>query len=134
MAGRGWWLCLALAVVGCGAQEAELSEPSGELGESESELSTSPDYDHDGYATVDGDCDDTRAERSPGAPELPANFVDDDCDRSIDEGCNDPIVGDPSTTICSSSHMPYSAPQIKEPTSIARPTIRLIENSLVYTG
>ncbi len=48
------------------------------------DLGVAPDADGDGYdATVD--CDDTDASVYPGAPEDPANGVDDDCDGQIDE-------------------------------------------------
>jgi predicted outer membrane repeat protein len=38
----------------------------------------------DGYAAVDGDCDDTTANAFPGAPEQ-CNGADDDCDGTIDD-------------------------------------------------
>lgn len=64
------------------------------------EVALHDDADHDGYGTpasttmgcpgadlvADGtDCDDTRADVSPGASELCGNAVDDDCDASVDE-------------------------------------------------
>ncbi len=39
----------------------------------------------DGYAAVDGDCDDTRADANPAAEEA-CNGLDDDCDGDVDEG------------------------------------------------
>lgn len=40
------------------------------------------DNDGDGFAENDGDCDDARASAFPGAPELPGNGIDEDCDGS----------------------------------------------------
>jgi hypothetical protein len=40
-----------------------------------------------GYASVAGDCNDWDASIHPGATEV-CNFKDDDCDGTVDEGCN----------------------------------------------
>ncbi len=46
------------------------------------------DGDGDGYAVVQGDCDDANADIYPGAPELPDN-IDNDCDGQVDEGSDE---------------------------------------------
>lgn len=43
------------------------------------------DHDTDGWTSCAGDCDDTRPETNPAAPEVP-NGRDNDCDGQIDEG------------------------------------------------
>jgi len=44
------------------------------------------DDDDDGYSELDGDCDDTRADRYPGAPDVgQADGVDNDCDGLADD-------------------------------------------------
>jgi len=43
------------------------------------------DLDNDGFSERDGDCDDTRADINPDAPELCGDHVDNDCDRFTDE-------------------------------------------------
>jgi hypothetical protein len=43
------------------------------------------DDDGDGFFAEETDCDDEDADVNPGAPELPDNGVDDDCDGAIDE-------------------------------------------------
>ncbi|NOR76388.1 MAG: hypothetical protein GQ525_14675, partial [Draconibacterium sp.] len=43
------------------------------------------DADADGYTTCDGDCDDNDATVYPGAPELPCDGIDNNCDSNIDE-------------------------------------------------
>ena len=43
------------------------------------------DDDGDGYTEMDGDCDDTDSEVSPGGAEIASNGEDDDCDGRVDE-------------------------------------------------
>ena len=53
------------------------------------------DLDNDGFSRLTGDCDDQRAWVHPGAPEIPANGLDDDCDGRIDESVlAEPAGGD----------------------------------------
>jgi hypothetical protein len=40
----------------------------------------------EGWASVDGDCDDDDPYVFPGAPET-CNALDDDCDGEVDEAC-----------------------------------------------
>ena len=49
------------------------------------------DCDGDGFAPVDGDCDDTQAEINPDAEEVCGDDQDNDCDSVVDEGC-DPAI------------------------------------------
>ncbi len=51
------------------------------------------DDDMDGFSENQGDCDDTMAGVYPGAPEDPANGIDDDCDGLIDEAAPAPGTG-----------------------------------------
>jgi len=46
------------------------------------------DGDQDGYAVVQGDCDDNDPTIYPGAPELP-DAIDNDCDGQVDEGSDE---------------------------------------------
>jgi PKD repeat protein len=53
-------------------------------------LAVHPDFDGDGYNSVDwdgDDCDDSDSNQHPGADEV-CNGEDDDCDGVIDEGCS----------------------------------------------
>ena len=43
------------------------------------------DVDGDGVAACEGDCDDNDASRSPQAPEICGNGLDEDCDDAVDE-------------------------------------------------
>ena len=44
------------------------------------------DNDGDGYAEIDGDCDDDDQAVNPGAEEIPADGIDNNCDGQVDEG------------------------------------------------
>jgi hypothetical protein len=50
--------------------------------------SNCPDADADSFTICDGDCDDGQPSIYPGAPEVPGNNIDEDCDGSVDE-CDD---------------------------------------------
>src|SRR5262249_50451566 len=52
------------------------------------------DDDQDGFSELANDCDDSDSASSPEAPELPANGRDDNCNKQVDEGCNDPATCD----------------------------------------
>ena len=66
-----------------------------------------PDDDHDGYAVVDGDCDDTDRQVNPGESELCGNAVDDDCDGTADGGCG-PISSVTDLTVFSGGTRGYT--------------------------
>ncbi len=57
------------------------------------------DHDRDGYTPNENDCNDNDAFVNPGASEVCADGIDNDCDREIDESCDvresfDPAVFD----------------------------------------
>ncbi len=47
------------------------------------------DNDGDGYTENQGDCDDNNPSVNPGSSEVCGDAIDNDCDSSIDEGCED---------------------------------------------
>lgn len=57
----------------------------------------------EGYVGTDGDCDDSRADVSPGSPELPGTEVDENCDGT--EDCYADVDGDgwPSSEVVDSN-------------------------------
>jgi hypothetical protein len=57
------------------------------------------DNDQDSFTSCSGDCDDQDSSVNPGAPEVPANGKDDNCNGRVDEGANDGD-GDGFTAIC----------------------------------
>ncbi len=66
-----------------------------------------PDADSDGFAPVDGDCDDTNAAVNPDATEV-VNGIDDNCDGQVDEGAetfypdtDGDLFGDPDFALVS---------------------------------
>jgi len=92
------WMGYAIVTVDGGAWYANAGIPCDDGGADTTEkIWTSPiwieeadetDDDGDGYAEVDGDCDDIDAAIHPGAVEI-ANAKDDDCDGDVDEGLGD---------------------------------------------
>jgi uncharacterized protein (TIGR02145 family) len=45
------------------------------------------DFDHDGFSTIEGDCNDNDPSINPRATEICDDGIDQDCDRFIDEDC-----------------------------------------------
>jgi hypothetical protein len=46
-----------------------------------------PDADGDGYYSCRGDCDDINPAVNPAAPEICGDYLDNDCDGIVDDGC-----------------------------------------------
>jgi hypothetical protein len=62
----------------------------------------SPDLDGDGYAIPDGDCDDCNASINPGAFDVRANGIDEDCNGTPDdevESCDDGLPSDGDASV-----------------------------------
>jgi PKD repeat protein len=59
------------------------------------------DVDGDGFTSCNGDCNDNNAAINPEASELCANFVDDNCNGTINENCcNLSVTGVTTNTTC----------------------------------
>ena len=77
-----------ILLAGCTGPVEETAEPVDtqvEPVDTEDSAVPGPDVDLDGFAVEDGDCDDWNADVYPGAPEILANEVDEDCDGLVDE-------------------------------------------------
>jgi hypothetical protein len=62
----------------------------------------STDFDGDGYAVSDGDCDDCNASINPGAFDVRVNGIDEDCSGTPDdeaESCDEGLASDGDATI-----------------------------------
>ncbi len=58
------------------------------------QLNDTADSDGDGYTTAQGDCDDTDSAVNPGADEVCGDSIDNNCDGTVDEGCDDTADSD----------------------------------------
>jgi hypothetical protein len=63
---------------------------------------TSPDFDGDGYAVSDGDCDDCSTSVNPGAFDVRGNGTDEDCSGTPDdeaEACDEGLASDGDASV-----------------------------------
>ncbi len=51
------------------------------------------DFDHDGFTTEQGDCNDANAAIHPGATEICGDGIDNNCDGTVGEGCGSSLPG-----------------------------------------
>jgi hypothetical protein len=131
-------LIISIFAVSCGGED--LSPAVDEEGNNFDEFDTPfhTDGDGDGFAPIDGDCDDTNPNRYNGAPEIPDNNVDEDCDGVIDElynymmdiqpiwndNCDSCHIGDMSGDLSLGG---YSYNQLVSVSSTGAPPTNLIE-------
>ncbi|MBN2705180.1 MAG: putative metal-binding motif-containing protein [Deltaproteobacteria bacterium] len=59
------------------------------------EPEVSPDNDQDGYTVAESDCNDNNPAVYPGAEEICGDKIDNDCDGSVDEDCEDLVRTSP---------------------------------------
>jgi hypothetical protein len=75
-----------LVVLGPGCRGAAPDDETAGEGEPDTDVPEPEDLDRDGFAAGE-DCDDARADVHPGAAEVCANGLDDDCSGRADEAC-----------------------------------------------
>src|SRR6185369_9732681 len=90
------WSLVALALATCGpSQNGRTHDTEYKPPDMAVKPGTDPegDYDHDGFKVKDGDCNDLDPKTYPGAPEICGDHVDQDCNKAIDEYCDDDADG-----------------------------------------
>jgi hypothetical protein len=77
--------------------------PSGDAGPCTYLPTDTTDHDGDGWSSADGDCNDCNKFINPGAYDIPADGIDEDCDGTADNeptGCDSTVgVSSPATTL-----------------------------------
>ena len=76
----------------------------------------STDDDGDGYSEDDGDCDDTRATRSPGLTEVCDSSLDEDCDGQLDPCAPAASIG--ISAVRRWVHAAYNGASLGDPVSV----------------